>query len=70
MKKTYKTPNSRIGTFLPDTICQPGIAGSTTSTEGNLGKERNDYLEEEEEIDEAIIMLLRDREENNISNLW
>lgn len=66
MKKTYQTPaiGSSVGYLNP--LCQIGIVGSTDATEGNLSKQR----EEEEKEDEAIIQLLKDREEGNTSPLW
>ena len=65
MKKTYQTPtiNNNVGYFNP--LCDIGIVGSTDATEGNLAKERD-----EEEMDEAIIQLLKDTEEGNTSALW
>ncbi len=66
MKKTYQTPaiDSSVGYLNP--LCQIAIVGSTDATEGNLSKQR----EEEEKEDEAIIQLLKDREEGNTSPLW
>ena len=67
MKKLYQTPKTDSSVAFFNPFCQIGIVGSTDAIEGNLAKER---LEDENEEDEAIIRLLKDREEGNISSLW
>ncbi len=64
MKKTYQKPAIDSSVGYLNQLCV-GIVGSTEATEGNLIKER-----EEAEEDEAIIQLLKDREEGNTSPLW
>lgn len=65
MKKTYQKPAIDSSVGYLNQLCV-GIVGSTDATEGNLSKQR----EEEEKEDEAIIQLLKDREEGNTSPLW
>ncbi len=66
MKKTYQKPAIDSSVGYLNQLCEIGIVGSTDATEGNLSKQR----EEEEKEDEAIIQLLKDREEGNTSPLW
>ena len=66
MKKTYQKPAIDSSVGYLNQLCEVGIVGSTDATEGNLSKQR----EEEEKEDEAIIQLLKDREEGNTSPLW
>lgn len=66
MKKTYQTPATDSSVVYFNPLCEMGIVGTTDATEGNLAKQR----EEEELEDEAIIQLLKDREEGNTSSLW
>lgn len=69
MKKIYNTPTIACNAVLPQSFCAIQIKGSTTETSGNLGKSREELIDEEE-MDEAMIMLLKDHEENNSSDLW
>lgn len=64
MKKRYISPATVLSVASLDTLCI-GIEGSTNATEGNLAKQRED-----EELEEAIIQLLKDTEEGNTSTLW
>ena len=69
MKKIYNTPEITCNAVLPQSICAIQIKGSTTETSGNLGKSREELIDEEE-MDEAMIRLLKDHEENNSNDLW
>lgn len=66
MKKKYQTPVTDSSVAYLNPLCDLGIVGSTDATEGNLAKKEEDELEEEE----AMIQLLKDREEGNTSALW
>ena len=67
MKKPYQTPKTDSSVAFYNPLCDMGIVGSTDATEGNLAKER---LEDELEEEEAIIRLLKEREDGNTSSLW
>lgn len=65
MKKQYIYPSiAENSLYMPLLSTLPV---SDTETHGQLTKER---IEDEEEMDEEMIMLLRDIEEGNTGNLW
>ena len=67
MKKEYIHPEmGRMSAWVDMPLLQTlPVSGGTTT--GQLTKER---IEEEEEMDEAMIMMLRDIEVGNTDDLW
>ena len=69
--KKYSKPTIQFEQTGCSTAFLVPISDGKANPEDAVTKHRNaDYLEEEEELDEAMIMLLKDREEGATSSLW